>query len=29
MLSKRLLRGDVVPGQQVTVDEQDGELVLF
>ena len=29
MLSKRLLRGDVVPGQQVIVDEQDGELVLF
>ena len=29
MLSKRLLRGDVVPGQNVTVDEQNGELVLL
>ncbi|MBR3707158.1 MAG: AAA family ATPase, partial [Firmicutes bacterium] len=28
MLSKRLLRGDVLPGQSVTVDEQDGHLVL-
>ena len=28
MLSKRLLRGDILPGQSVTVDEQDGQLVL-
>ena len=28
MLSKRLLRGDVVPGQTVTVDAMDGELVF-
>ncbi|MBQ8620921.1 MAG: ATP-dependent chaperone ClpB [Oscillospiraceae bacterium] len=28
MLSKRLLRGDVIPGQTVTVDVQDGALVL-
>ena len=28
MLSKRLLRGDVAPGQTVTVDAQDGELKL-
>ena len=28
MLSKRLLRGDILPGQPVTVDEQDGQLVL-
>ena len=28
MLSKRLLRGDVVPGQTVTVDAVDGELVF-
>ncbi len=28
MLSKRLLRGDVVPGQTVTVDAENGELVL-
>ena len=28
MLSKRLLRGDVTPGQTVTVDAENGELVL-
>ncbi len=28
MLSKRLLKGEVLPGQTVTVDEQNGELVL-
>ena len=28
MLSKRLLRGDVTPGQTVTVDAVDGELVM-
>ncbi len=28
MLSKRLLRGDVLPGQTVTVDMADGELIL-
>jgi len=28
MLSKRLLRGEVLPGQTVTVDEQDGELIF-
>ncbi len=28
MLSKKLLRGDVTPGQTVTVDAQDGELIL-
>ena len=28
MLSKKLLRGDVVPGQTVTVDAVDGELVM-
>ena len=28
MLSKRILRGDVVPGQTVTVDYQGGELVM-
>ena len=28
MLSKRILRGDIVPGQTVTVDAQDGTLVL-
>ena len=28
MLSKKLLRGDVTPGQTVTVDAQDGELKL-
>ena len=28
MLSKKLLRGDVVPGQTVTVDAVDGELLL-
>ena len=28
MLSKRLLRGDILPGQSVTVDEQNGQLVL-
>ena len=28
MLSKRLLRGDVVPGQKVLVDSQDGELTM-
>ncbi len=28
MLSKRLLRGDIVPGQTVTVDAVDGELVM-
>ena len=28
MLSKRLLRGDVIPGQTVTVDAENGELVM-
>ena len=28
MLSKKLLRGDVVPGQTITVDALDGELVM-
>ena len=28
MLSKRLLRGDVIPGQTVTVDAVDGELTM-
>ena len=28
MLSKRLLRGDILPGQSVIVDEQNGQLVL-
>ena len=28
MLSKKLLRGDITPGQTVTVDEVDGELIL-
>ena len=28
MLSKRLLRGDITPGSTVTVDVQDGELVM-
>lgn len=28
MLSKRILKGDVTPGQIVTVDYQDGELVM-
>ena len=28
MLSKKLLRGDVVPGQTVTVDAEDGELLM-
>ena len=28
MLSKKLLRGDVLPGQTVTVDAADGELVM-
>ena len=28
MLSKKLLRGDVIPGQTVTVDAVDGELVM-
>ena len=28
MLSKRLLRGDIIPGQTVTVDAADGELVM-
>ena len=28
MLSKRLLKGDVVPGQTVTVDAVNGELVM-
>ena len=28
MLSKKLLRGDVVPGQTITVDAVDGELVM-
>jgi len=28
MLSKRLLRGEVLPGQTVTVDEKDGELLF-
>ncbi|MBQ8237053.1 MAG: ATP-dependent chaperone ClpB [Oscillospiraceae bacterium] len=28
MLSKRLLRGDIIPGQTVTVDAADGELIM-
>ena len=28
MLSKRILRGDIAPGQTVTVDYKDGELVM-
>ena len=28
MLSKKLLRGDVVPGQTITVDAHDGELIM-
>ena len=28
MLSKKLLRGDVLPGQSVTVDAENGELIL-
>jgi len=28
MLSKKLLRGEVLPGQTVTVDEENGELIL-
>ena len=28
MLSKKLLRGDVIPGQTVTVDSVDGDLIL-
>ena len=28
MLSKKLLRGDITPGQTVTVDAVDGELVM-
>ena len=28
MLSKKLLRGDVIPGQTVTVDALDGELIM-
>ena len=28
MLSKKLLRGEILPGQTVTVDTQDGELIL-
>ena len=28
MLSKRILRGDIVPGQTVTVDAIDGELIM-
>ena len=28
MLSKRLLQGDVAPGQTITVDSENGELVL-
>ncbi len=28
MLSKKLLRGDILPGQTVTVDARDGELVI-
>ena len=28
MLSKRILRGDITPGQTVTVDYKDGELVM-
>ena len=28
MLSKQLLRGEVLPGQTVTVDAVDGELIL-
>ena len=29
MLSQRLLRGDITPGQTVTVDEENGELVML
>ena len=28
MLSKRILRGDIIPGQTITVDAVDGELVM-
>ena len=28
MLSKKLLRGDIIPGQTITVDAHDGELVM-
>ena len=28
MLSRKLLQGDVLPGQTVTVDEENGELML-
>ena len=28
MLSKKLLRGDITPGQTITVDAVDGELVM-
>ncbi|MBQ2244620.1 MAG: hypothetical protein II320_02145, partial [Oscillospiraceae bacterium] len=28
MLSRKLLRGEVLPGQVVTVDVEDGELVM-
>ena len=28
MLSKKLLRGDITPGQTITVDAEDGELVM-
>ena len=28
MLSKKILRGDVIPGQTVTVDAEDGELTM-
>ena len=28
MLSKRILRGDITPGQNITVDAQDGELIM-
>ena len=28
MLSKKLLRGEILPGQMVTVDAVDGELIL-
>ena len=28
MLSKKLLRGEILPGQTVTVDAKDGEIVL-
>ena len=28
MLSKRILRGDILPGQTITVDAVDGELLM-